>query len=229
MRNGRTILVPFFTLLLLTIPLFAGCSLADNRGIGGDWNPEALASQFQEIAFIVKRGDYSDIYVSDADGSNRTRLTNDDTSKRGLAWSPDGTRVAYSSWNPHDGDTGIWVMDAHGSDQRRLTDQSQSSRSPTWSPDGSKIAYESGGEIWVMKSDGTYQTKLTDISTHTAGVIRISSSPVSYSWEEGGTSTYASDLVWSCDSSRIMFDKETWEIQPMYSSYRPEHPEVYEI
>ncbi|MBT3362435.1 MAG: hypothetical protein HN929_13840 [Chloroflexi bacterium] len=85
---------------LAVLLLFTGCGSQGSRVIGGDWNPEALVSQLQKIAFIVERDGYSDIYVAQADGSHRSRLTHDDTKKWDLEWSPDGRKIAYTSQNP---------------------------------------------------------------------------------------------------------------------------------
>lgn len=54
-----------------------------------------------------------------ADGSGQTRLTRNEASDSGIAWSPDGTRIAFSS--NRDGNYEIYAMNADGSGQTRLT------------------------------------------------------------------------------------------------------------
>ena len=39
----------------------------------------------------------SNIYVVDADGKNQKKLTNSETCKRPLAWSPDGSKILFTS------------------------------------------------------------------------------------------------------------------------------------
>ena len=75
-----------------------------------------------------------------ADGSNRTRLTNNWYNDWHPSWSSDGTKIAFSS--ARDGTREIYVMDADGSNQTRLTDNSADDLEPSWSPDGAKIAFE---------------------------------------------------------------------------------------
>ena len=91
----------------------------------------------------------------DADGKNRTRLTEGD---RHPAWSPDGQRIAVDSFR----DGAIYVIDADGKNRTRLTEGWY----PAWSPDGQRIAFASDRDgyydIYVMDADGKNQTQLTD-------------------------------------------------------------------
>jgi Tol biopolymer transport system component len=127
------------------------------------------------------------IYVMDADGTNRTRLT-DATSYSGLAWSPDGERLAVSTGDGVGGDAHIYVMNADGSGKTRLTSTPGSNvkvylEPPVWSPDGEKIAFarrtiednssaissasasapivEKSG-IYTINADGTNEAHLTN-------------------------------------------------------------------
>ena len=140
------------------------------------WSPDG-----QKIAFVSSRGGTgrSEIWVMGADGSNPQRLTvnkelSTDSSgpiysnDREPAWSPDGSRIAFSS----DRDGGlanyeIYVVNADGSNPLRLTNSAQDDSNPTWSPDGSRIAFSSKRdfghpEIYVMNADGSGQTNLTN-------------------------------------------------------------------
>ena len=114
------------------------------------------------IAF--KRAD--GIYVMRADGSHIGALRRGSVASRatGLAWSPDGRRLAFASG------LGIWVMDADGSDLVRLVRPSaeagQMLVSATWSPDGKKLAYsaKSGGnrDVWSVNADGSGSRRLRE-------------------------------------------------------------------
>jgi TolB protein len=76
------------------------------------------------------------------------------------AWSPDGTRIAYTK----NGD--IFVINADGSGQTRLTDHPAGDWGPRWSPDGNKIVFttdrDGNKEIYVMNPDGSNQVNLTN-------------------------------------------------------------------
>ena len=71
---------------------------------------------------------------------------------RGLAWSPDGTRIAFA-------DAGIWVVSADGSSAPielvQLASDSPVWSSPAWSPDGTRIAWAEDAGIWVVSAEGS--------------------------------------------------------------------------
>ncbi len=71
-----------------------------------------------------------DIYVMDADGTHVRRLTDSPGLDEGPEFSPDGTKIAFSS--DRDGQQEIYVMDADGSNPRRLTDNPARDESPDW-------------------------------------------------------------------------------------------------
>lgn len=56
------------------------------------------------------------------------------------AWSPDGSRIVFSS--NRNGTTKLWIMNADGSDPRQLTTDLSIDTHPSWSPDGTQIAYQ---------------------------------------------------------------------------------------
>jgi Tol biopolymer transport system component len=67
-----------------------------------------------------------------ADGSDQTRLTNNSTSDTHPSWSPDGTKIAFTS--TRDINEEIYVMNAaDGSDQTRLTNNTDIDQFPDWS------------------------------------------------------------------------------------------------
>jgi len=108
------------------------------------------------------------IMVMSTDGSGKLCLLKDDveTSHSYPVWSPDSTRLVFSSYSEKEEDSDIYVMDADGANLTQLTDTSELSEDdPSWSPDGTKIGY--GGEVYpqgssfyVMNADGSKQRRL---------------------------------------------------------------------
>ena len=90
-----------------------------------------------KIAFTSTRDGGGDlfgreIYVMDADGSNPTRLTDNDRVDVEPNWSPDGSKIVFMSFGTT-GTPDIFVMDADGSNQVNITDDpSVVDLSPVW-------------------------------------------------------------------------------------------------
>lgn len=122
------------------------------------------------FVFESDRDGDRELFVRRTDGST-VQLTRNRVADSGAAWSPDGSRLAFSR-QVGDG-TALFVMDRDGSDVRRVTtpvttpDGVRSSDvTPAWSPDGERLAFASdraGGEsdVWGVDVDGTHLTRLT--------------------------------------------------------------------
>jgi len=98
----------------------------------------------------------SEIIVTDDDGTDRLKVTENDAYDGEPDFSPDGTQIAFES--SRFGNIDILVMGTTGENVRRLTDSPQEDRHPDWSPDSRVIVYESGfgssSEIFAINSDG---------------------------------------------------------------------------
>jgi len=91
------------------------------------------------MAFNAGSPTASDIFLINVDGSGLRKITSDSRANFYRTWSPDGSRLAFSS--NRDGDWDIYVMNADGSDVRQLVDSPGLDDKPHWSPDGSRIGF----------------------------------------------------------------------------------------
>jgi Tol biopolymer transport system component len=103
--------------------------LAGNAGDSeGAYSPDG-----ENIAFMSPNDD-EDIYVMNADGSGRTRLTDDVPGNDHWppTWSPDSTRIAFTSDGPQGSD--IYAMNADGSGLTKVTGNPANAAFPAWQP-----------------------------------------------------------------------------------------------
>lgn len=109
----------------------------------------------------------SDIYLTDSDGRNLRRLTEDERAIR-LTWSPGDKQIAFWSAFSADGNGKgeIKTLDVGDGNVRNLSNHEAEDGYPAWSPDGKQIAFVSerdgNKEIYIVDADGSNLKKLTD-------------------------------------------------------------------
>lgn len=108
-----------------------------------------------------------DIYRVRLNDAAPVQLTADPAWEGDPAWSPDGSRIAFTS--TRGGQREIWLMNADGSGQTRLTREPFEGIAPSWSPDGTRIVFANPGgysHLYVVSTDGSGLYQLTAGSTH---------------------------------------------------------------
>lgn len=127
---------------------------------GPDWSPDGSRIAYSSTA-DPREQDY-EIVLMDPDGSNKVRLTDNDSGDFTPVWSPDGRKIAFFS--NRDGHQSLYTMNADGTNPRLLVDGFQTAFD--WSPDGTQIAFadprppQNGGGLYVMNSDGSNPTRI---------------------------------------------------------------------
>src|SRR5918999_957635 len=193
------------------VSLVIGALTASVLLLGKMMDPAQAAFPGKNGKIAYTHGDGpSSIYVVNADGTGRTNVTPDADTKTNItpAWSPDGTKVAFSS-NMNSSSSKlyrleIYIMDADGTNVRRLTYNDTDDTGPSWSPDGTKIAFtgygETGFEIYTVNADGTGQSALTNSSERAKDI------------DSSGNLTRFRDNaapVWLPDGKKIAFEVDS--------------------
>lgn len=105
------------------------------------------------------------LIVADADGENPSTIAESPASILSPAWSPDGGRLAYVSF---EGDaSSIFVQTLRTGERARVSAHAGVNGAPTWSPDGRKLAMtlsdaEGNLDIWIMDLASQKLRRLTD-------------------------------------------------------------------
>ena len=148
------------------------------------WSPDGrkIAFSSRQVAGEIQM--LSDIFVMDADGANRTNITQNPRAYNNTpSWSPQGNKIAFAAfsnvnradlWNAN---LDIFVMNADGTHPVRLTEDGRANWLPSWSPDGKRIVFERTilddpiyADIYVMNADGT-------------GLVNLTQTPVVPEWD----------------------------------------------
>jgi TolB protein len=182
------------------------------------------------IAYISERTPGNkELYVMDYDGNNGHALTAYKSIVVTPAWSPDGEKIAFTSYRR--GIPDIEILSRIDNRQYPFERAGGTTTTPAWSPDGSKIAFASSRdgsdtEIYVADWNGKNMRRLTvnkavDISPvwnpRTGREIAFTSdrsgSPQIYVMDVEGTNVrrlvdeggHAVGPAWSPDGQRIAF------------------------
>ena len=186
-------------------------------------------------------------------GGDRQITTDTPVGARAPAYSPDGSRIAYVSYDRspgHELDYEVFTMTADGGNMRQIseTETDTGASSPAYSPDGSRIAYSSDdfsptlefdSEIYTVKAgDGSGTLQLTH---NTKYDYSPSYSPdgrrIAYVSHDGNTSEIYTIKVGGGDKRRVTnntrreddpdYSPGGWRIA--YSSYDGNDSEIYTI
>jgi len=123
------------------------------------------------------------LIVADADGENPRVVMQSNEPLMSPAWSPDGQRLAYVSFE--DRLPSVYVQLLKSGERQRVSAKAGVNQAPAWSPDGKKLA------LTLSTRDGNLDVYVLDLATQ--ALTRITDDPgidTEPQWSKDGNSLY---------------------------------------
>lgn len=237
------LLLPFFIFLLIPLTLtaqstqpFTGMDVFELQ-----WVEDPQISPDGDQIVYIRRGmdkmkdrRISRLWIIDADGFNHRKLTDRDTNESNPRWSPDGSRIAFTSSTEDDGSE-IYIYWVESGAFSRITQLEESPSGIIWSPDGERLAFnmkvpESNPKLADSKqppegaewADNPRVTTRLNYESDGSGYIDPGYTHIFTVPAEGGAPRqvtegdyhHSGNPVWSRDGERLIYSanlNEDWE------------------
>ena len=172
------------------------------------------------ITYIVKRGTRFELQVADADGFGAQTILASNEPIISPAWSPDGTRLAYVSFERRK--PVVYVQSLTTGQRVAVANFLGSNSAPAWAPDGRRLAVvltkDGGSQIFTLDAEGrSAPARLT----HTNGIdTEPNWSPdgqsIIFTSDRGGTPQIYRMAASGGQAQRLTFEG-TYNVSPRHS------------
>lgn len=166
------------------------------------------------IAYISAAGPAGNqtyyLMTADIDGFNEQVLLTSRKPIMSPAWSPDGRRLAYVSFES--GRSAIYVMDLSTRNAYPIANEGGMNGAPAWSPDGSKIAMSlsqnGNADIYVLSTRGGAPRRITTSPAIDTEPAWINDNSLMYTSNQGGRPQLYRTSVAGGNGSRYTYGGE---------------------
>ncbi len=119
------------------------------------------------LSYVIKEGKRFRLVISDADGQNIRNALNSSEPIISAAWSPDGQKIAYVSFE--DRKPIVYVHELASGRRIVLSNAKGNNSAPSWAPDGKSLAIslskDGNTQIYRVSADGSNLRRLTQGGT----------------------------------------------------------------
>ncbi|MGH8751849.1 MAG: Tol-Pal system beta propeller repeat protein TolB [Burkholderiales bacterium] len=172
-----------------------------------------------QISYVVKQGNRYELQIADADGYGAQTIVTSNDSIISSAWSPDGGRLAYVSFEKKHAVT--YIQSLQTGKRTLLAGFEGSNSAPAWAPDGKRLAIvltkDGSSQIYMINADGGGLQRLTFSSAiDTEPNFSKDGKWIVFTSDRGGSPQIYRMPANGGDAERLTFEG-TYNVSPRFS------------
>lgn len=172
------------------------------------------------IAYVVKQGSRFELQIADADGVGAQTALASREPIISPAWSPDGTRLAYVSFENKK--PVVYVHSLVSGQRQAVANFKGSNSAPAWSTDGKQLAVvlskDGGSQIYLIGADGSNPRRITNSgSIDTEPFFAPDGQSIYFTSDRGGNPQIYRMSASGGEAARVTFDG-SYNVSPRVSS-----------